>query len=249
MLNPGPQKSAANPRAYRTEQEQDVTTSTLNKTLITRRTALAAAVLTATGSMLASLAPALAQKKGPAEVPVEDLMKATDLPDLTLGPADAKVVIVEYASMTCGHCMNFHTKVFPELKKKYIETNKVRFVFREFPLDPRAFAAAMLARCAGGEKTLPMVGALFETQADWAFVKENPTPKLFEIAKQAGFTQETFDKCLTDQALLDKLTANRTRASEVFGVSATPTFFINGKRLTEPPTVEGFDKTLEPLLK
>jgi protein-disulfide isomerase len=107
----------------------------------------------------------------------------------------------------------------------------------------------MLARCAGGEKTLPMISALFETQADWAYVKENPTPKLFEIAKQAGFTQESFDKCLTDQALLDKLTAIRTRGAETFGVSATPSFFINGKKLTEPPTVEGFDKALEPLLK
>ncbi len=193
--------------------------------------------------------PLFADAKGPAEVPVEELMKAGDLADLAIGAADAKVTIVEYASMTCGHCKNFHTGVLPELKKKYVDTNKVRFIFREFPLDPRAFAASMLARCAGGDKTFPFVSALFETQADWAFVKENPTPKLFEVAKQAGFTQETFDKCLTDQPLLDKLTASRTRASEVFGVSSTPTFFINGKRLTEAPTLEGFDKVLEPLLK
>lgn len=198
----------------------------------------------------AAISPLLAQaNKGPAEVPVEDLMKAGDLADLAVGPADAKVTIVEYASMTCGHCKNFHSKVYPELKTKYVDTGKVRFIFREFPLDPRAFAASMLARCAGGDKTMPLISALFETQADWAFVKENPTPKLFEVAKQAGFTQESFDKCLTDQALLDKLTAQRTRAAEVFGVNATPTFFLNGKRLTEPPTVEGFDTALEPLLK
>ncbi len=210
-------------------------------------------IATGAGFIAASLSglsgAAFADAKGPAEVPVEELMKATDLPDLTMGPADAKVTIVEFASMTCGHCMHFHTQVFPELKKKYIDTNKVRFVFREFPLDPRAFAASMLARCAGGDKTFPLISALFETQADWAFVKDNPTAKLFEVSKQAGFTQDTFDKCLTDQALLDKLTANHRRASEVFGVAATPTFFINGKKLTEPPTIEGFDKTLEPLLK
>jgi protein-disulfide isomerase len=216
-----------------------------------RRTALSllgagAAVLT----LAAASHPLLAARgDSPAEVPVEELMKTPELQDLVMGNADAKVTVVEYASMTCGHCKNFHTKVLPELKTKYIDTGKIRMVFREFPLDPRAFAASMLARCAGGDKTLPMISALFETQADWAFVKENPTPKLLEIAKQAGFTQETFDKCLTDQALLDKLTAIRTRAAETFGVNATPTFFINGVRLTEPPTVEGFDKTLEPLLK
>jgi protein-disulfide isomerase len=213
-----------------------------------RRAALALALA---GTVTAAATqPLLARPgDGPAEVAVEALMNQPELPDLVMGSPDAKVTIVEYASMTCGHCKNFHTKVLPELKTKYVDTGKVRIVFREFPLDPRAFAASMLARCAGGEKSLPLISALFETQADWAYVKENPTPKLFEIAKQAGFTQESFDKCLTDQALLDKLTAIRTRGAETFGVSATPSFFINGKKLTEPPTIEGFDKALEPLLK
>ncbi|MBX9683508.1 MAG: DsbA family protein [Hyphomicrobium sp.] len=175
-------------------------------------------------------------------------MKATDLPDLSFGPADAKVTIVEYASMTCGHCANFATKVFPEFKTKYIDSGKVRFILREFPLDNLAAAASMLARCAGGEKTLPMVETLYAKQADWAFTQGNPVPKLFDIAKQAGFTQESFDKCLTDQKLLDQITAQRTRASDTFGVSATPTFFINGKRLTETPTVAAFDKVIEPIL-
>ena len=201
-------------------------------------------------AFLTTAFPALAQRaQGPAEVPVAELMKAGDLPDLAIGPEDAKVTIVEYASMTCGHCMHFHTKVFPELKKKYIDTGKIRFIFREFPLDARAFAASMLARCAGStEKSLALVSALFETQETWAFVKENPTPKLFEIAKQAGFTQESFDKCLTDQKLLDQLTAIHTRANTVFGVNATPSFFINGKRLQAAPSIEEFDKVLEPLL-
>jgi protein-disulfide isomerase len=193
--------------------------------------------------------PIFAQPKGPAEVPIDELLKPGELGDLALGPPGAKVTIVEYASMTCGHCMNFHTKVFPDLKTKYIDTGKIRFVFREFPLDARAFAASMLARCAGNEdKAFAMVDALFHTQADWAYVKENATGKLFEVAKQAGFTQESFDKCLTDQKLLDQLTAVRARADAVFGVSATPTFFINGKRLQSAPTLEEFDKVLEPLL-
>lgn len=192
---------------------------------------------------------ALAQRKqGPAEVPVDELMKPGDLPELALGPADAKIVIVEYASMTCGHCANFHSKVFPDLKKKYIDTGKVRFIAREFPLDNLAAAASMLSRCAGDDKTFPLIETLFATQADWAFKEGNPVPRLFEIAKQVGFTQESFDKCLTDQKLLDSITATRARASKEFGVSATPTFFINGKRLQSAPTLDAFDKMIEPLL-
>ncbi len=218
---------------------------------IGRRTALTLVTAGLTGAAALSLASGLMADagKGPAEVPVEDLMKPGDLPDMTYGPADAKVTIVEYASMTCGHCKAFHTEVLPALKTKYVDTNKVRFVFREFPLNDPAFAGSMLARCAGSDKSLPMVGVLFETQADWAFAKQETGPKLFEVAKQAGFTQDSFDKFLTDQALLNKLTAGRTRASEVFGVSATPTFFINGKRLTEAPTAENFEKLIDPLLK
>lgn len=192
---------------------------------------------------------AFAQKRaGPAEVPMEELMKPGALADLTMGPADAKVVVIEFASMTCGHCANFHNNVWPEFKKKYVDTGKVRFIFREFPLNNLAAAASMLARCAGDDKTFPLIDVLFEKQKDWAFAKGNPVPKLFELAKQAGFTQETFDKCLTDQKLLDNITNARTRASDVFGVSSTPTFFINGKRLTGAPTIASFDKMIEPLL-
>ena len=190
-----------------------------------------------------------AQKKPVlAEVPVDELMKATDLPEISLGSADAKVTVVEYASMTCGHCQKFSTTIFPELKTKYIDNGKVRFIMREFPLDNLAAAASMLARCAGGDKTFAMIETLYEKQADWAFTQGNPVPKLFDIAKQAGFTQESFDKCLTDQKLLDQITAGRTRAGETFGVNATPTFFINGKRLTDTPVVASFDKVIEPLL-
>jgi protein-disulfide isomerase len=207
------------------------------------------AALSALGLFVLTADISVAQKK-PAvtEVPVEELMKPTDLPEIALGPADAKVTVVEYASMTCGHCQKFSTTIFPEFKTKYIDSGKVRFIMREFPLDNLAAAASMLARCAGGDKTFPMIETLYEKQADWAFTQGNPVPKLFDIAKQAGFTQESFDKCLTDQKLLDQITSGRTRASETFGVNATPTFFINGKRLTDTPILASFDKVIEPLL-
>ncbi|MGE0855975.1 MAG: DsbA family protein [Hyphomicrobiaceae bacterium] len=183
------------------------------------------------------------------DVPVEDQKTpAEGLDDVALGPVDAKVVIVEYASLTCGHCGRFHREVFPELKKKYIDTGKIRFIMREFPLDNLAAAAAMLARCVDKSKTYDLLDVLFEKQADWAYAQGNPVPKLFEIAKQAGFTQESFEKCLTDQPLLDKINAQRSRGSEQFGVSATPTFFINGKRLTAGPSMEAFSAAIDPQL-
>jgi protein-disulfide isomerase len=185
---------------------------------------------------------------GPTEVSIEELMKAGPLPDLVIGKADAPITIVEYASMTCGHCASFHNKVLPALKEKYIDTGKARLIMREFPLDNLAAAASMVARCAGGEKTFPLITVLFARQEDWAFVKGDPRPELFKFAKQAGFTQESFDKCLADQKLLDDITAVRTRAADTFGVSSTPTFFINGKKLAGG-SLEDFEKAFAPILK
>lgn len=194
---------------------------------------------------------AAAQKRAQArtEIPLEELMQPGPLPELVLGKEDAPITVVEYASMTCGHCANFHNKVFPAVKEKYIDSGKVRFIMREFPLDKLAVAASMLARCAGGEKTLPLISALFAKQDEWAFVRSNPVPELFKLAKQAGFTQESFDKCLTDQTLMDDIVKIRSRAADSFGVGSTPTFFINGKKMTGAPTIEEFEKAFAPLLK
>jgi protein-disulfide isomerase len=204
------------------------------------------------GLGLAALArawPALAQhKKGPAEVSVDELMKPGPLPELSLGSADAPITVVEYASMTCGHCARFHNTVFPVLKEKYIDTGKVHFIMREFPLDNLAVAASMLARCAGGDKTFPLISALFAKQEEWAFVHGDPRPELLKLAKQAGFTKESFDKCLTDQKLLDEVVAIRSRAADTFSVDATPTFFVNGKRLAGVG-LEDFEKAFAPILK
>ena len=105
---------------------------------------------------------------------MEELLKPGPLPDLIIGNADAPITVVEYASMTCGHCANFHTNVFPTLKEKYVDTGKVRFIMREFPLDNLAAAASMLARCAGEGKAFPLISALFAKQDDWAFVQGRP---------------------------------------------------------------------------
>jgi protein-disulfide isomerase len=202
----------------------------------------------AAGSALAAaqvlgLASAAAQN---ARVDLEQLMADQALPDVVEGEANAPVTIVEYASMTCSHCAAFHNNVYPTLKSKYIDAGKVKFMLREFPLDPLATAGFMLARCAG-DKREPMIALLFSQQKNWAFI-DKPLDGLANIVKQTGMNQESFEKCLKDQPLYDKINMVRDRGAEKFGVNATPTFFINGKRVSGEMTVEQLNKELTALL-
>jgi protein-disulfide isomerase len=194
-------------------------------------------------SGLIEVAPALAQN---ARVDVEQLMAEGALPDVVEGQANAPVTVVEYASMTCSHCAAFATKVYPTLQSKYIDTGKAKLILREFPLDPLATAGFMLARCSG-DKREAMIELLFAQQKNWAFV-DKPLDGLLNVVKQTGMTQETFERCLKDQALYDKINMVRDRGAEKFGVNATPTFFINGKRVSGEMTVEQLDKEIAPLL-
>lgn len=178
-------------------------------------------------------------------VDVEKLMEPGPLADQVKGSEDAPVTIVEYASLTCGHCASFHTDTFPALNEKYIETGKVRFILREFPLDPRAEAGFMLARCADS-KYYPMVDVLFKQINSWAVV-EDARSAMLNIAKLAGFSQESFEACLTDQKLLDEVRAVRAKGSD-FGVTATPTFFINGKKYAGAMSIDQISAVIDPLL-
>jgi protein-disulfide isomerase len=168
------------------------------------------------------------------------------LDEMTLGKADAPVTVIEYASTTCPHCANFAIKTFPEFKKRYVETGKVRYIYREFVLNPLDAAAVMLIRCTDKDKYFPLLEALFQKQSEW--VVQKPLPPLLAIAKQAGFTEESFNQCLSNQALLDKIDSNR-RAAEKFGVNSTPTFFINGKIHRGDMSIEQMAKEIDPLLK
>jgi protein-disulfide isomerase len=151
------------------------------------------------------------------------------------------MTVIEYASMTCSHCQRFHADVYKPFKEKYIDTGKVYFIFREFPLDPLALAASALARCAPKERYFPIVDLLFDTQRSWAFV-EDPKTALFNVVKQAGFSQDSFNACLTDTKISDGIDQVRTRASEKLGVDSTPTFFFNGKKESGEITLEEIDK-------
>lgn len=215
--------------------------------MITRRSFMTTAATVAIAAMIApSFAlQALAQQE---TVDVEELMKPGPLPEKAVGSPDAKVTIVEYLSMTCPHCAHFHETTYPELKTKYIDTGKVRFVLREFPLDPLAAAGFMLARNAPGDTYFDVVGLLFERQKDWAYASD-PVSALQGLAKQFGYSPQTFEQTLSDQKLLDAINAVRARGADVFGVNSTPTFFINGQRVRGSLSAEDMAKRIDPLLQ
>ena len=169
------------------------------------------------------------------------------LDDIPMGSATAPVTIIDYASMTCPHCAAFAVNTFPKLKEKYIDTGKVRYIMREYPLDGLAAAAFMLARCSGPDKYYPLIETLFAQQQKWAV--KDPIPPLLAIAKQAGFTQQSFEACVNDKELLEKVQQMRNRGKEKFKVEATPTFYINGERHSGAMAIEDLDKVLAPLLK
>ena len=210
--------------------------------MMTRREALALLGSAVASTALLRSLPALAQAAS-----AQDLSVAGPLGDVAQGPADAKVTIIEYASLTCSHCARFHKETFPELKKRYIDTGKVRFILREFPLDPLATAGFMLARCDGDAKYYPVSDLLFEQQRTWAFT-DKPLDALQATMRQAGFSKEKFEACLKDQKVYDGVNATRKRGEEKFKVDSTPTFFINGQKHPGALSIDDIEKIVKPIL-
>jgi protein-disulfide isomerase len=218
--------------------------------IITRRAFTAALSLTGLAALI-GFSPLRLITGAMAQAPnAADFAKPMSLPDMALGPANAAVTIIEFASMTCPHCAAFNAEVFPKIKTEYIDTGKVRYVFREFPLDIKAAAGSMLARCIAKDdssKYFAVVDMLFRQQSDW--VIKNTTEVLGRIGKQAGLSQQAVEDCLRDQALLDKIAADQKYASDVLKVNSTPTFFINGEVIKGEASIEEFEKKINPLLK
>jgi protein-disulfide isomerase len=211
------------------------------KSTLSRRAILTGALLAA--SLLAFPAmDARAQAPIQPDVDMEKFMDPGPIPDNVLGQADAPYTIVEYSSMTCPHCARFHADVLPEVKKKYIDTGKAKYIIREFPLDNVAAAAFLLARCVEGDKYFDFVDLLYANQEEWAF-GGNPIPTLQKFTKQVGFTEERFNQCLADEKMLQHIQSVRDKANNEFGVRATPTLFVNGKRL-DGVDLEAIDKVL-----
>lgn len=200
------------------------------------------------GLAVAMLTLAVAALTQPAQA--QSIDAAAALSDRVLGDPNAPVTIYDYSSMTCPHCAHFHTTILPELKTKYIDTGKVKLVFRDFPFDRHALTAAALARCAAPERYYPLLDILFKQQPQWSRAAD-PTAALSQIAKFAGLSQATIDACLADKQLADGIIKSRMDAEKIYKVDSTPAFIVNdGKaKISGAQPVEEFAKIIDPLLK
>ena len=216
--------------------------------IITRREFCggSAALIVAVGlQMPAGIERAFAQTVAAAE-----LMVPGPLGEMALGPANAPVTVIEYASMTCSHCASFAINTLPKFKTDYIDTGKVRYILREFPLDPLAAAGFMLARCAANgdaNKYFAMVDTLFHQQGTW--VVQKPLPPLLAIGKQAGLNEKAVEDCLANQTMVEGIEAVRKRGVEKLGVSSTPTFFVNGQKAPGALSYDELVRLVTPYLK
>lgn len=167
--------------------------------------------------------------------------------EMALGDPEAPVKILEFASMTCPHCATFHRDTFPALKRDYIDTGKVYFVFRDFPLDRYALQASMLARCAGKERYFGFIDVLFEQQSSWSRASD-PTQALARIGKLGGIGSKAFEACMADQELQDQILRSRLDGSREYEITSTPSFVINGNVHAGALPIDAFSKLIEPHL-
>ncbi|MEM8795153.1 MAG: DsbA family protein [Pseudomonadota bacterium] len=207
-------------------------------TLINRRTLMLTTGAIAAAGLLSACS---------SETSNSELALPNGLEERSLGDPDAPIKMIEYASMTCPHCATFHNRTYKALKEQYIDTGKVYFSFREFPLDQLAATVAVLARCAPEDRFFDVVDVFFRSQGTWRTNNET-YEKIVEIAKQLGFTKQSVDACLTNQDVIAGVNAIRTHGAEVLKVDATPTFFINGKKVPGAVTIAMLEEEFKPYL-
>jgi protein-disulfide isomerase len=174
----------------------------------------------------------------------DDVLRPGPLGDRVMGNPNAPVTVIEYASLTCPHCANFQRNVFPRVKKEFIDTGKVRFVVREFPIGHTSGTAAIINRCAPEDKYFALFNDFLLRQPEWVSLEIRPDA-IYSVAKSSGMTRETFDKCLTNQSIIDGLTEVKQRGRQL-GVKGTPTFFINGQKAQGEVTFEQIKAMIEP---
>jgi protein-disulfide isomerase len=173
---------------------------------------------------------------------------AAEPTEYALGDASAPVTIIEYASLTCPHCAAFHKEVLPELKERYIAPGKVRLVYRDFPLDERALAAAELAHCGGPDRYFGFVDVLFQTQSNWARA-DDYIAALKQLGRLGGLDEKQMDACFADQDLANQILQSRLDAQNKYNVSSTPSFVIDGKTYSGAREIDEFAELIDPLLK
>ena len=165
----------------------------------------------------------------------------------SLGDQNAKVTVIEYASLTCPHCAAFHTGTWPAIKKEYVDTGKIKFIFRDFPLDRVALAASMIARCAPKERYFGVIGLMFETQDTWRGAA-NPQAALESIGRLAGMTAETLQTCVQNRAVFDAVMKQRNEGDQKFKIASTPTILVNGQKIDGNVDIERFRELVDQAL-
>ena len=169
--------------------------------------------------------------------------------DMVMGLASAPVTVIEYASLTCPHCANFHASAFPDLKASYIDKGLVRYIYRDFPLDRLALQGSMIARCAGPERYFSFLDAFFKQQRSWALADQSQANAAMKrLAKIGGMPEDAFDACLKNQDVQNEVLTQRLRGEREFEVGSTPTLIINGQKHRGAATFEELDKVLKPLV-
>ena len=169
------------------------------------------------------------------------------LKEKRIGLESANIEIIEFASLTCGHCAKFHNEVFPKIKKEFIDTGKVSFIYNDFPLDKFALKASVIARCSGEKKFFSFLKVLYSKQKDWTRT-EDPFRSLLKIAKLGGLKNDEIKVCVGNKSIEDGLLKQRLDASKKFDIKATPTLYINGKKYEGDLTFEALKLKIDTLL-
>ena len=211
------------------------------------RRALAGLVVLAFGLAAAAAMADTAPPKPEGTTDMAKALAAGPLPELSVGDK-AGVPVIEYGSVTCSHCAHFDKDIWPAFKTAYVDTGKVRYIFREYSRNPLDVGAFMLARCEGDDKALATIELLFATQDKWAFV-DKPLDGLVEVLKPTGLTRDGIETCLKDQAKANALVDIVKTADENFSVKGTPTFIIDGKIYGGALSEDELDAILKPLVK
>tara|TARA_B100000035_G_scaffold156567_1_gene133349 strand:+ start:1582 stop:2223 length:642 start_codon:yes stop_codon:yes gene_type:complete len=180
-----------------------------------------------------------------AESRIVDTIEA--LQEKKIGDKEASITIVEFASLTCGHCAKFHNEVFPKIKKEYIDTGKIEFTYRDFPLDKFALKASVIARCSGNDRFFSFLKVLYKKQKDWTSTQD-PFKSLLKIAKLGGLKNDEIKVCVGNKSIEDGILKQRLSSSKKYDIKATPTIYINNEKYDGDLTFEALKLKIDSLL-
>lgn len=165
----------------------------------------------------------------------------------SMGNEDAPIKMLEFASLTCGHCAKFHNEVFPVIKEKYILTGKIYFTYKDFPLDKFALKASIISRCSGNDNYFKFLDVFYKKQSSWTRTKD-PFKSLLKIAKIGGIKDEEIKVCVGNKSIEDGLLKDRLNSSKKYDITATPTLYFNGEKYKGDLTLEAIELKINSIL-